>query len=945
MSQYFESFKNRLIGATPPGTSAPPPQAQGTARVTQTGDHTQETDPGPTMGELFGGNTPGIGVGPGQHGYTPSPINKFGLGVDDCSHFRGGVQMGGNQMAGWNVGGGLVWGGGINGGGGGGAASVGGFGQTPVATPMQGGGGHSPALAGGMASNQDWMEMMGGRGGGVVYGGSTPTQHGQPASQEQHPQQQRHGGEGVAGALFPQTPHLNQAGGNGGATAAPNNNGGSTDHGPAQPQLGNPGDFPFLQALGDKVGNHDPAVVEAERKIQTDEEREEKVTALAHSEVLLYLYMPENSILPRIVHSPTQCPEDRVPTHSNMAGQTIVFSARKNVPLRAPIRAMWESKTVCIPSGTDAVDQRDDSGKFTWNENISGERKSLRKAFLFPSSLARSGVEWIENGLDVLGCYEDLCTKFPGDDQYPDLKEWLLGASQGTSSDGSALRLTLQSADQDEPQFVKWCQEILQLKKVIQVTATQPAPRQPTAPPRAAAPAASPSTNAGVDPNVAFLVEAQQKNAELMMSMLQQQQHAHNNQNLLLLNQFQHAAMGGGGGSLSASSTSGTSANRSKDTIAGILSLSHIKTMADLSEFWSHVWHSKKSDSNEKGQDAKKFIIQWAEKKGLPINKAFEVEDDVVWDWICGNFKSSKDYSSDAHKKLSPYSAMPVTTKELERRKKKKKAEDASANTRTLAEAVRIEVEKGELPSPPGDWDTLVKTIVVFTGMVAYLFGEANDLYEKLMEVIETLRDEEVERNANSYLGVRSRQIFWLILVESKRYCNQAHSAWEFQQQKAFPTCTLDKYTHLIKNASDIAILGFPAAWNQAAPQVQPLPAPAPSGGSPKPSNMHLLPVRVKQVCMKVRELFPAARMVHFVAAAGKKMSDLPKIRGEVTCYNYLMGHCASTCNFKHWEFADLQPAEYEEWIQVMETGAKHILDNKALPEIKKRGKRKLSQK
>lgn len=981
--QYVNSLMARAQeqdGSTPHG---------GTPTQTARGQ-SQETEDGPTLMEMFGTGAPGMRAGSFQPTYTATPFNKFGLGPDDRSPFGGGMQMGGNPMTGFHGGGGLVWGGGIGGGGGGEAAAAG-MGNNYVGTPMPGG--RPTALAGGMATNQGWIGMGGGGGGDNMYGGNTPAQRGQIASPGQHHPQFQQDGTRVYGDLFPQTPQGGQLGGISGAPAATNAPTG-TAHGPAQSPTVGVGGFPYIQAMGNRVNNHDPALVEEERGLQTDDDKDEKAEVLASKILLQFLYMPDNSHVPRIVISPTLCPEDRVPPHSAMGGQTIVFTARNNVPFKAPTFAFWQSKEVSVPAGTDAVNQRDEDGTFKWSETSSGTKKTLRRAFLFPSSLAEVGAEWSDKNLDVLQCYEDLCTKFPGEDQYADLKDWLLGASQGTAGDGSGLRLKLQMADHDEPTFGKWCEEVLQLRKVIPVVTTQPPQLPPQAPTHAAAtaaPAPTAGTTAplppGVDPTTAFLVQAQRDNTQWLMSEMQRQQQTNNTYQTMLLNQMQHSVMGGGGGPSSTLSTSGTSANRSDDTWAGILSLSHKKQLIELSWWWNHVLHSKKGDIKQKKADLKLWLQKWALREGLPIHKAFDPDDDVVWAWITGDFRSSTDYSRDGQKGLSPYSGMPVTTEEVERRQNQRNAEDASAHTRTLEEAVRIEAKKGALPSPPGDWDTLLKTIVVFTGIVALLFGEANDLYEQLREIIDIMMDEEVERNKLSYLGVKSRQIFWLILVETKRYCNMAHSLWQFQQNKAFPTCNLRQYKHYIKNASEIAVIGFPQAWNQAAPQVQPLPAaptgremhppfgqwggfhplpgqlppympppqapapappapvpaPVPSGGPPKQSNTQLRPARVTQACLEVYKQFPGARILHFVVAAGKTMSDLPKIRGKITCYNYLMGKCKG-CNFEHYELANLNPAEYEEWVKIMEQGASKILENKALPELARRKRKSPSK-
>lgn len=637
---------------------------RGGAPAIQAGDLSQDTVQEPTLRELVGGGASDMGAGLGQSPYAASPLYRFGFGPENRPAFGGGMQMGGNQMAGLMGGGDLVWGGGVmDGGGEGGNNSVNTTGQ----------GGPPTAAAGGMAPTHGGMEMMGGGVGNLMHGGSTPTQHGLFATPGQPQQQQQYGGMGMSGALFPQTPVAAQAGGIGGALAAPTNTGG-TAQGIAQSPSGEPGEFLVLQALGDKVGNHESTLVEKERGLQTDDEKEEKDEVLAYAEALLFLHIQKNSHIPRLFHSPTICPEDQVTASSNMGGKTVAFTARTNVAMLCPNRAMWESKNVTIPAGTDAITQRSESGRHVWSETGEGTSKSLRRAFLFPSSLAEIGVEWIKKGFDVLDCYEDLCAKFPGEDQYADLKEWLLGASQGTASGGSFLSLDLQTADQDDPAFGKWCKEVLQLKKVLPAATSPAVPPQPTAPQQAAAPT-TPATTGGTasvaDPNLALLVQAQVQAQQNFMTMLQQQQQMQLSQNTVFFNQMQHAAMGGGVGNPSSSSTSGTSANRSEDTVAALISLSHKRTMGELSWWWTHVWQAKKGETAQKWKEAKEWILKWAQRNGLPIHKAFEPDEEVLWAWMNGDFQSSKDFSKGATKKLSPYSAMPMFTEEIERRRKK----------------------------------------------------------------------------------------------------------------------------------------------------------------------------------------------------------------------------------------------------------------------------------
>jgi hypothetical protein len=418
---------------------------------------------------------------------------------------------------------------------------------------------------------------------------------------------------------------------------------------------------------------------------------------------------------------------------------------------------------------------------------------------------------------------------------------------------------------------------------------------------------------------------------------------------------------------------------KSEDTWASLCSLANVRSVQDLPMWWNLTHNKRKEDINNVWKTAKEMIIKWAQTEGLAINKSFQPDNDVIWSWMAGDFSSSKDFASGGAEGLSPYAAQPVTAAELDSRKKTKAAEDASVHNRSLAEAVHIETGKGELPSPPGELESLKKTLTVFTGIVWLLFGERCDLFTKLLDLVYVLDDEEVERNSHLYTGIKARQIFWMVLVDAKRYCNSSLTAAQFKQGRPFPSSGLANFTTQVREAADIHVMGFPDKWRVAAPTVpttprtdtavmwnathmtsglygQPLspfpltmPTPPvglqqqqiPLGGQENKDN---LPPRVSQACQRVFALFPEAKLPHFVTAAGLQMAELPKIRGQVTCYNHLMGLCGREgqrghkgCNFVHFEIVKLQAAEYEEWIQIMEKGAAKIEADKALPELSTR--------
>ena len=932
------STQHQGRATSPGGTTIP-------AAVTQT----QEEDLGPTMLEMLGNSTPG-GVPPVSHlTYGAGhPTGPFGLSASDRGMFGGGYHLRGDVGAGMG-GGELRWGGG---GGGSGEAPIGGVGGRSSFETL-GAQGFQRDLFGEPTNEQGLWGRMGG--GGFGYGGLSPAGHAgigqQQLFNDMHQGMPSEGGN--SGGRPPQTPGQEGTTENNSArnttpapTATPAGNAGRT------PPTAVPGDKPgALTAVQAHFGKYDSEETKADSAIQEETDKDVvRDQILQSNEPVFMMFLSGPSARVRILHSFALCPQARVPPHSDMGGKVIGFTIKTNTPMVLPTNTWWDSKQVTVPPGVEAVAARTGQQAPVWASISSGPVKNIKRTCIVPRSLVAEAYEWTTKGLDCLKCFEDLCDKFPEEDKFAKEKEWLLAASQGTPNAGSTLSVTISAADQEESQFEKWCQDTLTLKKVLPM-AQAPAAQTATA---STTPIAPPPP--GVDPNTAWLINMQQTNQQAMLNFMQQQQQQNIRFQAATLQQMQQGGGGGVGGVLSSHATPGKGPIKSWDTYAAIMSLCNVTSMPDLPFWWREVRDARKEEIRDKWHDAQKWILEWALRHGLPIHQSFEPEDDVIWAFITGNFRGSSDHAKNATKQLSPYNGMPVSTDELERRQIKKDARDASARNRSYAEAVHIETEKGGLPSPPGDYDSVLKTIVAFTGIVALLFGESCDLYTKLMGLVTRLKGKEVEQNALRYLGVKSRQIFWLVLVDAKRYCNQAHTAREFKTGARFPESMLHHYYIAIENAAEIEVMGFPEKWKAAAPYFPPIQSPAstqvmhqswwnvppgplgqvppvyppslpsqPGGGIQQPevvvsgrsrTNTANSPARVVQACERVNELFPKARFVHFVAAAGKKMTDLPKIRGKPTCYNYLLGQCKKPgCGFEHYEIGQLQASEYEEWI------------------------------
>jgi hypothetical protein len=490
--------------------------------------------------------------------------------------------------------------------------------------------------------------------------------------------------------------------------------------------------------------------------------------------------------------------------------------------------------------------------------------------------------------------------------------------------------------------------------------------------------------------------------------MIMQQQFVHQHQQTsqqtaLLANQIQHQGMAATGGieQQKSHTSKGANSKRSEEVYAALCSLAGVTHAADLPIWWPATDGKTKADIKHVWKTFKEEIREWATSKGLPIQHGYEPTEDVLWSWMCGELNGSNDYYAAAAEELTPYAGMVVSREELKKRKINKAATEASMHTRTRAEALQIETEKGEPPSPPADYYTLLHTLVAFTGIVWMLLGEKADLYQKLLGLVDILRLGSIEPDIPKFDGVLSRQIFWMVIVDVKRYCSGALTVQMLRsKQPPFPTSGIHNFIPYIREVQRFEVQSFPEKWKKEAPasnvqaslwQAPSYPPPhavnppAPVGpgtnlmgsgewfqqllmmnglppmlqqqpmqfqgwspggqtfgnGDDNNPNVGKMPPRVTSAIKKVHEKFKRAGLSHLVTAAGKTISDLPTIKGHSPCYSWLMGKCTrNPCTFRHCNISDMSPAGVQEWTDIMEAGAAQILSKNALPQPQRKRKR-----
>ena len=753
------------------------------------------------------------------------------------------------------------------------------------------------------------------------------------------------GGVGMMGGMD------NNVGGGGGSPPIPGGGGGSP------PMVG------ILNALKDRLGKHDSEEAKLELMWQKSSDGTLRREILQSNAPLVMLYVSgTNNNTLRAVHSLTRC-NITEGSSSHLEGRILAFTLVGNNVLVTPQNAMWEQCDAKIPDGLTVI-TADDTGRKKVGNFTCSKTEPLPKAILAPTSLMEKVYQWIKGGLTTTDCYEILCEHFPDPESFSMLKTWLLAAGQcGTSQEKSQLAITMTPADAQDEIFEDWQLRTLTARKVIEGVSQQQQ---------------SPGAATPMDQTMAVLFQQSQQALLLMQQQIfhaQQQQSQHQS---LLFNQLQHSLATTSRGTDQGSSAT-TTGKRNETLWAKILSLAHVTSIKDLPNWWAMTEGKTKQDIESVWDEAKKDIVKWARRLGYPIHLTFQPTDDMIWDLMTGKFWGSLDYHHVAMRGLTPYAGTEISHTEIRRRKDAKDAEEASKHTRTREEALRIQTEKGELPSPPAEYWSMIQTLIAFTGIVRMVLGENNDLFKQLCKLIEVLYDEERQREKHKYDGVLSRQIFWMVLVETKRYCKNALTPEALRQQHPpFPVTNIQHFLPQISEAQQVSVINFPAKWNVAAPPLPPITAPwvAPAyqpppisawGGSPlvtaqagayplhpflqqqwqgtsqfgtttdtdgRNKNAGNLPPGVAAALKKVLDKFPQATHGQVLAAAGKSVGDLPKIKDRVTCYNWLLGKCqrGASCRFCHDKITEMTGEHVKEWTEIVEQGAAEILKNNALP-------------
>ncbi len=203
-------------------------------------------------------------------------------------------------------------------------------------------------------------------------------------------------------------------------------------------------------------------------------------------------------------------------------------------------------------------------------------------------------------------------------------------------------------------------------------------------------------------------------------------------------------------------------------------------------------------------------MSKWSKESGKDIDKAPFFTEQTIKDIVRLNFNLGKAVPtfSSAQRGISILTYRPKSAHEVETIKDFEEAQRAMAHTAQFNEVCR---RQKALPSPPLDnYFELPLSINTFCALIWTLFGEECDYYKGLLEVAETLDQQEVHIIRESFTADK-----WAILTDGRSFFNTVIVESQFRRGKQFkwPTSLIHKITDDIRFAKAINRPVYPAEW------------------------------------------------------------------------------------------------------------------------------------
>jgi hypothetical protein len=258
----------------------------------------------------------------------------------------------------------------------------------------------------------------------------------------------------------------------------------------------------------------------------------------------------------------------------------------------------------------------------------------------------------------------------------------------------------------------------------------------------------------------------------------------------------------------------------SENNVAALKGYCGVVNATDIPTIWDSFQQTKEIASHR--HSIRTQMSKWSKETGKDIDKAPFFTEQTIKDIVSLNFNPGEAVPTftSAQRGISILTCRPKSAHEVETIKDFEEARRVTAHTAQFNEVRRR--QKAPPSPPPDNYFELRLSVNTFCALVWSLFGDECDYYKGLLEVAETLDQQEVHIIQESFTVDVCRRITWAILSDGRSFFNTVLVEEQFRgtERLKWPTSLIHKISDDVRFAKSIDRPMYPTEWI-IAPQTQ----------------------------------------------------------------------------------------------------------------------------
>ena len=251
----------------------------------------------------------------------------------------------------------------------------------------------------------------------------------------------------------------------------------------------------------------------------------------------------------------------------------------------------------------------------------------------------------------------------------------------------------------------------------------------------------------------------------------------------------------------------------SENNVAALKGYCGVVNPNEIPTIWDSFQQTKEMASHR--HNIRTQMSKWSKETGKDIDKAPFFTEQTIKDTVSLNFNPGEAVPTftSAQRGISILTCRPKSAHKIETIKDFEEARRATVHTAQFNEVRRR--QKAPPSPPPDNYFELRLSVNTFCALVWSLFGNECDYYKGLLEVAETLDQQEVHIIRESFTADVCRRITWAILTDGRSFFNTVLVEAQFRgtERLKWPTSLIHKIADDVRFAKAIDRPMYPAEW------------------------------------------------------------------------------------------------------------------------------------